>query len=131
MTTTTTHATSPPKPLDAAVQWWTNFTPNTEVLLNDPWQLFWRTSLESQRILGEAMTHEFEILRSAQESVNHTCQSMLSSRRPQDLRVAQSAFIATFFEMASAQAKAAAESADKLRHCYSNASHSAKVGHRS
>lgn len=98
-------------PLDGLRQWFAG----TAVL---PWERLWEAGIASQRICADAASQEMNFFFAAQERLRRCCERVSSSRKPQDLLVAQAELMAALFETASQQAKALEDTAEHLRSCY-------------
>lgn len=125
--TKTVQAAPQTTPTDAAIsQLWLNGASRAEDFFAGPWRSFSQATLESQKILGDAVAGELNVLQSAQERLNHSYMNLLGCRKVQELPAAWASLSASCFDIAAAQAKAASNVADKLRNCYAGLAHEPK-----
>lgn len=122
-----TQAAPQTTPTDAALsQLWLNGAARAEDFFAGPWRSFSQAAMESQKVLGEAVAGQLEVLQSAQEQLNHGYMNLLGCRKVQELPAAWASLSASCLDIAAAQAKAASTAADKLKNCYASLAQPAK-----
>jgi len=113
--------TQPPAsaPADTALSnLWMRNASGAEDFFGGSWRSFSNVTMESQKILGDTIAMELQVIQTALDRLNGSYMNLLGCRQVQELPAAWASLSATCCDLAAAQAKAGSTVADRLRNCY-------------
>jgi len=111
------HEAFPPKQTEFLGPWWRFGSESLKDGGDSPMRPLWQAGLSAQRIYGETLTQEFQLMLDTQTRIGHCLQDLAASRRPQDWVAAQAALMMTAFEATASQARTLQQMAEGMRSC--------------